>query len=249
VKFRIRVAERCVGSTTTREIAHLLTHTEPLAGCEMNGPVALVVDDDLAQCAKLIRTLTGLGVRVFEATDYDSAATHLRRGPVQMLFVELQLPGRGAERLMALARSTAPHHALVLMTRRPALESAIEAIRMGACDYLPKPLDAETVHRACQRALAGRTGTSPPEAAKPAAAPGETPSADPQRRRGGSSQPAEMTVSVPLAGDFRKISQCLVREALARFDGNKAAAARALGMHRKTLYRLLQSAADSARDG
>jgi len=47
-------------------------------------------------------------------------------------------------------------------------------------------------------------------------------------------------VSVPLVGDLRTIEQCVIREVVRRCSGNKAAAARALGMHRRTLYRVLQ---------
>jgi two-component system response regulator HydG len=46
-------------------------------------------------------------------------------------------------------------------------------------------------------------------------------------------------ISVPLVGDLRTIERCVVREVVRRLGGNKAAAARALGMHRRTLYRVL----------
>jgi DNA-binding NtrC family response regulator len=46
-------------------------------------------------------------------------------------------------------------------------------------------------------------------------------------------------ISVPLAGDLRTIERCVIREVVRRLGGNKAAAARALGMHRRTLYRVL----------
>ncbi len=46
-------------------------------------------------------------------------------------------------------------------------------------------------------------------------------------------------ISVPLVGDLRTIERCVIREVVRRLGGNKAAAARALGMHRRTLYRVL----------
>jgi DNA-binding NtrC family response regulator len=54
------------------------------------------------------------------------------------------------------------------------------------------------------------------------------------------------TITVPLSGNLRSIEGHVVREIVRRHGGNKAAAARALGMHRRTLYRILQH--DKAMD-
>jgi two-component system response regulator HydG len=48
------------------------------------------------------------------------------------------------------------------------------------------------------------------------------------------------TISVPLAGGLKEIERSIIEAVIARCRGNKAAAARALGMHRRTLYRILQ---------
>jgi two-component system response regulator AtoC len=48
------------------------------------------------------------------------------------------------------------------------------------------------------------------------------------------------TITVPFAGDLKRIEQSIVMEVINRFQGNKAAAARALGLHRRTLYRILE---------
>jgi DNA-binding NtrC family response regulator len=47
------------------------------------------------------------------------------------------------------------------------------------------------------------------------------------------------TITIPYAGDMRVIERSIVSEIITRFKGNKSAAARALGLHRKTLYRIL----------
>jgi len=51
--------------------------------------------------------------------------------------------------------------------------------------------------------------------------------------------PSADTISVPLAGDLRRIERYIIEEVIQRCRGNKAAAARILGMHRRTLYRML----------
>ena len=50
-------------------------------------------------------------------------------------------------------------------------------------------------------------------------------------------------ITVPLAGDLKEIERYVIREVVRRQGGNKAQAARALGMHRRTLYRLLENRA------
>ena len=52
--------------------------------------------------------------------------------------------------------------------------------------------------------------------------------------------PTAETVSVPLVGGLKQIEQRLIHEVIRRCRGNKAAAARSLGLHRRTLYRLLR---------
>jgi len=47
-------------------------------------------------------------------------------------------------------------------------------------------------------------------------------------------------ISVPLLGDLKKIERAVIEAVIERCRGNKAAAARALGLHRRTLYRILQ---------
>jgi ActR/RegA family two-component response regulator len=48
------------------------------------------------------------------------------------------------------------------------------------------------------------------------------------------------TIAVPVAGGLRGMELLIIREVIRRCRGNKAAAARSLGLHRRTLYRLLE---------
>jgi DNA-binding NtrC family response regulator len=131
--------------------------------------------------------------------------------------------------LLAELQRLQPDLGLVAMTDRPTLESAVEALRNGACDYLFKPVTPQKVWAAWERvarrkqirALPAAASASPALAEQPA---GNGPSA---------------TVTVPLQGDYKEVERTLVRQVIVRFDGNKTAAAKALGMHRKTLYRVL----------
>ena len=56
------------------------------------------------------------------------------------------------------------------------------------------------------------------------------------------------TISVPLIGGIKQIERSIVEAVVERCRGNKAAAARALGLHRRTLYRILQDEAPAEKD-
>jgi two-component system response regulator RegA len=96
---------------------------------------------------------------------------------------------------------------IVLATGYASIASAVEAIKRGAHDYLPKPLEADAVARALLE-----------DRAEPA------PATDP---------PAD--VPLPL----RRLEWEHIQRVLAECDGNVSAAARRLGMHRRTLQRKL----------
>jgi len=59
---------------------------------------------------------------------------------------------------------------------------------------------------------------------------------------------ASDTISVPLAGGLKEIERAVIEAVIERCQGNKAAAARMLRLHRRTLYRILQDEAPAKQD-
>jgi DNA-binding NtrC family response regulator len=55
-------------------------------------------------------------------------------------------------------------------------------------------------------------------------------------------------LSVPIEGDYKMISQAIIAEAIQLARGNKSAAARSLGLHRKTLYRIMKDGGHRERN-
>jgi len=191
---------------------------------------ALFIDSQSRHYPFVEEFLNGRGIRLnLVATAQQSLAAISVQTP-DVIFCDLNLPDRDGISLLAELQRLLPTAGLVAMTDRPTLESAVEALRNGACDYLFKPVSPQKVWAAWERAARRKqgitisaTGTVPP-----APAVLETPSPDNQA-----------TVTVPLQGDYKEVERTLVRQVILRFDGNKTAAAKALGMHRKTLYRVL----------
>ncbi len=103
-------------------------------------PHALAVDDDPNFLLALAELIEGQGFTVNTATTLRDARQRLSRQTPDIVLVDLYLPdGNGIELLKDFdpARATK----IVLMTGHADLESAVQALRLGASDYLTKPLD------------------------------------------------------------------------------------------------------------
>ena len=101
----------------------------------------LVVDDDEEARAVCSQTASGMGFNVLTALNVAAARAILRHQMIDLLLLDLKLPG-GAD-VMALVEEIRINHtqtAVVVMTANASVDSAVEAIRMGAGDYLTKPL-------------------------------------------------------------------------------------------------------------
>lgn len=218
-----------------------------------------VIDDDPTTCRVLQEVLTGEGVQVVSTGEAETALAFVLQPGVDAAFIDLRLPKRTGLALVEDMRRRGCQTPVVFMTAGASFESAVEALRLGAIDYLVKPLTAKDIARALSRvATAGRRlkTVRPTPAAEPT--PRSTPcraleeanafgchdsempsylSAATANRMAGEAQKIEIRVE----GDLRAIERQIIREVIRTCDGNKAAAARRLGLHRKTLYRLLQA--------
>jgi DNA-binding NtrC family response regulator len=67
-------------------------------------------------------------------------------------------------------------------------------------------------------------------------------------RPGGAPQGSAETLPLPLAGGLKAMERWIIEEVIRRCRGNKAAAARALGLHRRTLYRMLDEGVSLSDD-
>ncbi|HZZ73874.1 MAG TPA: response regulator [Pirellulales bacterium] len=223
----------------------------------MSRSILLTVDPDPRIAARIAEIFRGEPVLNLSAGTASEAIALLRAQPVVALFCELALPDLNGISLLVSAQQLRPEVAGVVMTDRPSIESCVEAMRNGARDYLFKPISAQKVQAAWQR-LARRFGpilgahatVANSERADAEREQTERASAafrlDPPHALGRTSlgEPLadtnENSLTVPLHGDLKEIERNLVRQVVRRFDGNKTAAAKALGMHRKTLYRVLE---------
>ncbi len=116
-------------------------------------PFALVVDDEEGIRSFLARTLERRGWRVETAESAEDAAALLADRHVDVIALDVALPGRsGLEWLKQLDEAGFPGE-VVLMTAFADMQTAIEALRAGAADFILKPFRAEQMVNAITRAM------------------------------------------------------------------------------------------------
>jgi DNA-binding NtrC family response regulator len=126
------------------------------------------VDDEKRLCRSLEILLREEGpFNVAIASDYYSALEKLRE-PVDLVLTDLTMPGKSGLDLLRAVKAERPAMPVVLMTAYSTVESAVEAMKDGAVDYIVKPFENEKLVALLRRALKGRSVGEEPEAEAPA---------------------------------------------------------------------------------
>jgi two-component system response regulator FlrC len=103
----------------------------------------LVVEDDAALREALTDTLELAGQSVLAAPDGEAALAVLGREAVDMILSDVQMPGMDGHELLRRVKAVRPGIPFILMTAYGQIERAVEAMKDGAADYLPKPFEPD----------------------------------------------------------------------------------------------------------
>ena len=117
----------------------------------------LIVDDEENMRRSLRLLLSDLDVEVVEAPDGESALATLAAGGVDLVVSDLRMPGIDGRELLRRSRALRPDVPVILITAYGTIESAVDAIREGAFDYVPKPFRENELKLVIERALAMST--------------------------------------------------------------------------------------------
>jgi len=113
----------------------------------------LVVEDDKNTREGLCRVLRKEGYQVILSEDGNDALRKVRRENLDLLLTDLKLPGADGLKILKEAKKLRPEVAVILITAYGTIESAIEAIREGAEDYLTKPINVGHLKHLIRKAL------------------------------------------------------------------------------------------------
>jgi DNA-binding NtrC family response regulator len=113
----------------------------------------LIVEDDEIFLRPLQRTLEVAGYEVLTAPSGEDAVDVLKADDVDLVLTDQRLPGMNGVELVRRVRTDHPDLAVVVMTAYGTIESAVEAMRLGAADYLVKPFEAAEVLMVIRHAI------------------------------------------------------------------------------------------------
>lgn len=119
----------------------------------MNSPLILVVDDDDNLRWVLKTQLEEMGYAAETAADGASALNAIDKQPPALVLTDLNMPGMSGLDLMERIRRDYPEIPVVIITAFGTIQSAVQAMRSGAYDYLTKPIDYDELALCVSRVL------------------------------------------------------------------------------------------------
>ena len=117
----------------------------------------LVVDDELSMREFLAILLEGEGYQVAQAECAEEALRCMELERYQLVISDVSMPGLNGIELLARIKSIAPETAVLLITAFTTAEQAVEAMKLGAYDYIAKPFKVEEVKVLVCKALEKRS--------------------------------------------------------------------------------------------
>jgi DNA-binding NtrC family response regulator len=105
----------------------------------------LVVDDEEVVRLSHIRTLASMHCNVEVVRDGKEALAVMEQRPADVVLLDLRMPGMDGMTVLRIIKHKWPETEVVIITGYPTVETAKEAVRLGAYDYLAKPVGPDDV--------------------------------------------------------------------------------------------------------
>jgi len=121
----------------------------------MNGRI-LVVDDEEIVIQSCLRVLSGGGFQVDAARDGLEALSMINENGYDVLILDIKMPKMNGMEVLQRVKEAHPDIDVIMITGLHEIETAVQAMKLGAFDYLPKPFDPEELEMVVARAFERR---------------------------------------------------------------------------------------------
>lgn len=123
-------------------------------------PNILVVDDEVEVLKILEKVLTENGYNVLKAQNGTEALRIARKNNIKLALLDIKLPKMNGIELLGRFKKINPDLIVIMITAFGTLKTAIEAMKLGAYDYITKPFDLTFIVSIVEQALEERGATS-----------------------------------------------------------------------------------------
>jgi DNA-binding NtrC family response regulator len=177
----------------------------------------VLVVDDKESVLELMASILGDVYEVTTTPDPLAAVTFLEQRPFDVVLTDVRMPGLSGFDLLAAARRCGAAASVVMMTGFASIPDAVGAMRSGAFDYLPKPVEADEIALVVARAVEHR-----------------------RSRAGAGTYAPDGDFHEAIAAARDRASRDYLVALMREFGGNVTAAAHRAGVTRESLHRLLR---------
>jgi len=113
----------------------------------------LIVDDEELICRLLAQRLTGEGYSCVTANNGREALTHFYKDGYSVIISDIKMPEMDGIELLKKVKGLNPNMLVIMVTAYPELDMAVEAMRLGAYDFIIKPADLDLIVLSVKKAL------------------------------------------------------------------------------------------------
>ena len=122
----------------------------------MAGEKILVVDDEKAMRNLCYQILDEEGYEVTLAEDGKEAVNKVLREDFAVAIIDIKMPGMDGMEVLRFIKKHKPHTEVIMITGYGTIETAVEAMKLGAADYITKPFNIEQLTMVVKMALENR---------------------------------------------------------------------------------------------
>src|SRR5690606_1941258 len=113
----------------------------------------LIIEDDVSFCLMLKTFLTKKGFEVFNAFSFKEAETILNEKKIDLVLTDVRLPDSDGIQILQFIKEVNPAIQVILMTGYTDIKTAVNVMKMGAFDYVAKPINSDEILHTIKKAL------------------------------------------------------------------------------------------------